>query len=49
MQIEVTSAAKKPQALGATAAAVHVISRDDIRRSGATTLAEALRRKSFEQ
>jgi iron complex outermembrane receptor protein len=43
MSIEVSSASKKPQTLGATATAMHVINRDDIRRSGASTLPELLR------
>lgn len=43
MEVEVTSAARKEQKLSETAAAIHVISREDIRRSGATSLAEALR------
>ena len=43
MQITVTSASKKPQSLAQTAAAVFVISADDIRRAGATNVPEALR------
>jgi iron complex outermembrane recepter protein len=43
MQITVTSASKKAQSLAETAAAVFVISNDDIRRSGATNVPEALR------
>src|SRR5882672_6981030 len=43
MQVEVTSVGKKPQARAAAAAAVYVITQEDIRRSGATTLVEALR------
>jgi iron complex outermembrane receptor protein len=43
MDIEITSVARAPTKLSQTAAAVQVITRDDIRRSGATTLAEALR------
>ena len=39
----VTSAAKKRQRVSAAAAAVHVISREDIRRSGVTSIPEALR------
>jgi iron complex outermembrane receptor protein len=42
-RIEVTSVSKKPESRWRTAAAVHVITREDIRRSGATTLVEALR------
>ncbi|HET6330510.1 MAG TPA: TonB-dependent receptor [Holophagaceae bacterium] len=41
--IEVTSVSKKPEKLSEAPAAVFVISREDVRRSGATTLAEALR------
>ena len=43
MNLEVVSATKRPQTLADTAAAMHVISQDDIRRSGATTLPEVLR------
>lgn len=43
MNVEVLSATKRPQTLADTAAAMHVISQDDIRRSGATTLPEILR------
>jgi iron complex outermembrane recepter protein len=43
MQITVTSASKKEQSLAETAAAVFVINADDIRRSGATNVPEALR------
>lgn len=43
MQITVTSASKKAQSLAETAAAVFVIKADDIRRSGATNVPEALR------
>ena len=42
-QITVTSVSKKSQPLSETAAAVFVISADDIRRSGATNVPEALR------
>ncbi|MGE0406077.1 MAG: TonB-dependent receptor plug domain-containing protein [Candidatus Korobacteraceae bacterium] len=41
--IEVTTASKEPEQVWHTAAAIHVITQDDIRRSGATTIAEALR------
>ena len=41
--IEVTSVSRRPQPLSDAAAAVYVISADDIRRAGATTLPEALR------
>lgn len=42
MQVTITSVAKKPQTLVDAAAAVFVISQEDIRRSGVTTIAEAL-------
>ncbi len=42
MQVTITSVAKKPQTLADTAAAVYVISQEDIRRSGVTSIAEAL-------
>ena len=41
--LEITSVSKKPQTISQAAAAVHVITSDDIRRSGAATIAEALR------
>jgi iron complex outermembrane receptor protein len=41
--VEITSVSKRPERLSDTAASVFVISADDIRRSGATTLPEALR------
>ncbi len=43
MQIEVTSVSKKAQQLADAAAAVFVITGEDIRRSGATSIPEALR------
>jgi iron complex outermembrane recepter protein len=43
MSIEVYSAAKKKQRLSDSAAAVYVLTQDDIRRSGVTTIPEALR------
>lgn len=43
MSIEVSSAARKPQTLLDTATAIHVISREDIRRSGASSIPELLR------
>ncbi|NTV96997.1 MAG: TonB-dependent receptor, partial [Thiobacillus sp.] len=43
MQVVVTSVSKKSQTLSETAAAVHVISAEDIRRSGAASIPEALR------
>ncbi|MCS6626936.1 TonB-dependent receptor [Roseibacterium beibuensis] len=41
--VEVTSVSRRPEALADAAAAIFVISADDIRRSGATSLPEALR------
>lgn len=43
MDVEVTSASKKPQSVGKVATAIHVISNEEIRRSGATSIAEVLR------
>ena len=43
MQVEVSSAARKQQKMSDTAAAAYVISQEDIRRSGATSIPEALR------
>lgn len=43
MNIEVTSVSKKPEKRWEAAAALYVITREDIRRSGVTTLADALR------
>jgi iron complex outermembrane receptor protein len=43
MNLEVTSVARKGQKLADTAAAVFVITQEDIRRSGATTIPEVLR------
>ena len=43
MNIEVTSASRKEQRAADVAAAVFVISHDDIRRSGMTTLPDLLR------
>jgi iron complex outermembrane recepter protein len=43
LNVEITSVSKKAQKLADTAAAVYVITNDDIRRSGATTIPEALR------
>lgn len=42
-RVEVTSVSRRPEALATAAAAVFVISADDIRRSGVTSTAEALR------
>jgi len=41
--VEVTSVSRRPEALADAAAAIFVISADDIRRSGATSLPEVLR------
>jgi iron complex outermembrane receptor protein len=43
MQVEVSSVARKQQTMADTAAAAYVISQEDIRRSGATSIPEALR------
>ncbi|HEY1038501.1 MAG TPA: TonB-dependent receptor [Bacteroidia bacterium] len=43
MNIEVTSVSKRPEKLKDVASAIQVISSDDIKRSGAKTVAEALR------
>src|SRR6476620_7492678 len=43
MNVEVTSASKKEQKLSQTAAAIHVITQEDIRRSGLTSIPELLR------
>ena len=43
VEIEVTSVSKKPQTLTHAAAAVFVLTQDDLRRSGATSIPEALR------
>jgi iron complex outermembrane receptor protein len=42
-KIEVTSVSRRPEKLSQTASAIQVITEDDIRRSGATSLPEALR------
>ncbi|MDP2760331.1 MAG: TonB-dependent receptor [Sideroxyarcus sp.] len=44
MRVEVTSAGRKAQKLEDTATAIYVIDREDIRRSGMTTIPELLRR-----
>src|SRR6267143_1269281 len=41
--IEVTTASKQPVKVSRTPAAIYVITQDDIRRSGATSIPEALR------
>ncbi|MDD1605411.1 MAG: TonB-dependent receptor plug domain-containing protein, partial [Methylococcaceae bacterium] len=43
LNVEVTSVAKKAQSLNDAAAAVFVISNEDIKRSGATNIPDALR------
>jgi iron complex outermembrane receptor protein len=43
MDIEVTSVSRRPEKLSDTASAIQVITQEDIRRSGATSLPEALR------
>lgn len=43
LNIEVTSVSKRPEKLSTTASAIQVITQEDIRRSGATSLPEALR------
>lgn len=43
LDVEVTSVLKRPQKLSDTASAIQVITHDDIQRSGATSLPEALR------
>src|SRR6266487_1981975 len=43
LNIEVTSVSRRPEKLSETASAIQVITREDIRRSGATRLPEALR------
>jgi iron complex outermembrane receptor protein len=42
-QIEVTTASKRPVKVSHTAAAIYVVTQEDIRRSGATSIPEALR------
>src|SRR5256886_17195336 len=43
MNLQVTSVSKRPERLSQTASAIQVITQEDIRRSGATSLPEALR------
>src|SRR2546429_5792265 len=43
MAVEVTSVSKRPERLAQVASAIQVITQDEIRRSGAASLAEALR------
>ena len=42
-EIEVTSVSRTAESLGSAAAAIAVVTQEDIRRSGATTVPEALR------
>ena len=42
LRIDVTSAARRAQPIGTTPAAISVITGDDIRRAGVTTIADAL-------
>src|SRR6185503_11670830 len=46
MGIDVTSVSKRPEKLSGTASAIQVITQEDIRRSGASSLPEALRLSS---
>src|SRR6266404_8932167 len=43
MDLEVTSVSRRPEKLSETASAIQVITQEDIRRSGVTSLPEALR------
>jgi iron complex outermembrane recepter protein len=43
LDVEVLSVSKRPERLGKAASAIQVITQEDIRRSGATSLPEALR------
>src|SRR2546425_10442609 len=43
MEMEVTSVSKKPEKLTEVASAIQVITQEDIRRSGASSIPEALR------
>ncbi|MBI1805877.1 MAG: TonB-dependent receptor plug domain-containing protein [Ignavibacteria bacterium] len=43
MEMDITSVSKREEKLFTAAAAIHVITQEEIRRSGATTLPEALR------
>ena len=42
-EIEVTTVSKEPEEVWKTAAAIYVITQEDIQRSGATNIPEALR------
>lgn len=41
--LEVTTVSQKPESLSKAAAAIHVVTQDDLRRSGALSIPEALR------
>ena len=41
--MDVTTASRRPEVFSTTASAISVLTGDDVRRSGATTLADALR------
>ena len=43
IEVQITSASKRSEKVSDTAAAVYVITQEDIRRSGATSIPEALR------
>jgi iron complex outermembrane recepter protein len=43
MDVQVTSVSRRPEKLSTTASAIQIITGEDIRRSGATSIAEALR------
>lgn len=43
MQVKVTSVSKRPETLGGAAAAIHLITSDDVRREGFRNLADTLR------
>ena len=43
MRVKVTSVSKHPESFAGAAAAIHVVSEDDIRRQGFTTIADSLR------
>src|SRR5688572_16559324 len=43
LNVEVTSVSRRPEKLSETASAIQVITREDIHRSGVTSLPEALR------
>ena len=43
MDVTITSLAKRPQKMGEAPAAIYVLTQEDLRRSGATSIAQALR------